>query len=198
MSTDRERLQELSDEELMVRVQENDTAAFETLVERYQHALTTFIGRFLGRGPHVEDVLQDTFIRVWRHRRRYKTIARFSTWVYTIAGNLAKTELRRQRIRRSVGIRTGGEDRDDEAVDVVDEDHGTEDLAERNELREIITREVQALPEAYRMAVILRDMQDLNYEEISEILKVPVGTVKSRINRGRARLQERLRDLLDM
>ena len=120
MNPRRQKFQGSTDEDLMVLVQENDAEAFEELVERYQHALTTFIGRFLGPGSHVEDVLQETFIRVWRHRQHYKTVAKFSTWVYTIAGNLAKTELRRQRIRRTLPIRTGGEPREDEAIDVIE------------------------------------------------------------------------------
>jgi len=197
VNSPRAKFQHQSDEELMALVQANDTVAFEEIVERYQHALTTFISRFLGAGPHVEDVLQETFIRVWRHRRHYKTVAKFSTWVYTIAGNLAKTELRRQKIRRTLSIRTGGESREDEAVDVIDVDMAPEEDALRSEIRTRVAREMQRLPVAYRAAVILRDIQDKSYEEISDILNVPVGTVKSRINRGRARLQKRLRDLVE-
>lgn len=197
MSPRRERFQDHTDEELMALVQENDTEAFEELVERYQHPLTTFINRFLGPGPHVEDVLQEAFIRVWRHRRHYKTVAKFSTWVYTIAGNLAKTEIRRQKIRRTTPIRTGGESREDEAVDVVDENAAPDEDALRSEIRTRVAKEIQRLPAVYRAAVVLRDIQDKSYEEISEILNVPVGTVKSRVNRGRARLQKRLRDLYE-
>lgn len=189
------RLQGLSDEDLMKEVQANDTAAFEELVNRYQHALTTFISKFVGSGPHVEDILQEAFIRVWRHRKQYKTVAKFSTWVYTIAGNLAKTELRRNKIRRSVYIRTGGEPREEEGVDVVDPVADPERDAGREEIRRLVAKEIQRLPKVYRAAVILRDVQDKSYEEIAEILNVPVGTVKSRVNRGRARLQKRLGNL---
>lgn len=187
---------DLSDEELMALVQENDEGAFEMLVERYQHALASFISRYLGHGDQVNDILQETFIRVWRHRKHYKTVAKFSTWVYTIAGNLAKTELRRWKVRRSVPIRTGGESIEDEAVDIVDENADPTDNMRRSEIREHINREIQLLPEVYRQAVILRDLEDRSYEEISELLDVPVGTVKSRVNRGRERLQDRLRGLI--
>ncbi len=189
-------LQDKADEELMALVQQNDEIAFEILVERYQFALASFISRYVGRGAQVEDILQETFIRVWRHRKHYKTVAKFSTWVYTIAGNLAKTELRRWKVRRSVPIRTGGEAPEDEAVDLIDEDADPMDSSRRQEIREQVTREVQLLPEVYRQAVILRDFEDKSYEEISELLDVPVGTVKSRVNRGRERLQKRLRGLL--
>lgn len=192
MNDQRGRLTELSDEDLMARVQENDEFAFEQLVERYQHALSTFIARFVGRGPHVQDILQETFIRVWRHRMRYRTVAKFSTWVFTIAGNLSKTELRRRKIRRGSYIATGGEDREEERIDVVDPVQNPEQDAEREEVRRVVVREMENLPRAYRAAVILRDLQDKSYEEIGEILGVPVGTIKSRVNRGRRRLQKRL------
>ncbi|MFH0881470.1 MAG: sigma-70 family RNA polymerase sigma factor [bacterium] len=187
---------DMADEELMALVQENDEVAFELLVERYQHVLASFVSRYLGHGDQVQDILQETFIRVWRHRKHYRTVAKFSTWIYTIAGNLAKTELRRWKVRRSVPIRTGGESPEDEAVDLVDEDADPTDNTRREEIRETITREIQLLPEVYRQAVILRDLEDKSYEEISELLDVPVGTVKSRVNRGRERLQVRLRGLL--
>ena len=185
-------LKEMSDEELMARVQSNDEYAFELLVERYQHALTTFDGRFVGHAPHVQDILQETFIRVWRHRMRYKTVAKFSTWVFTIAGNLSKTELRRRKIRRGVYIGTGSETHDEERIDIVDEFADPERDAEREEIRRVVAEEMEKLPDAYRAAVILRDIHDKSYEEISDILGVPVGTIKSRVNRGRQRLQKRL------
>lgn len=184
---------DLTDEELMALVQKDDAVAFEHLVQRYQHPLMTFIARFLGPGSHTQDVLQETYIRVWKHRHHYKTVAKFSTWVYTIAGNLSKTELRRQKIRRMVPIRTGGESPEDESIDVEDPGPATDEQARREEIRRVVNREIQKLPDAYRSAVILRDLQNKSYEEIAEILNVPIGTIKSRVNRGRARLQKRLK-----
>ncbi|MCB2210863.1 sigma-70 family RNA polymerase sigma factor [bacterium] len=186
---------DMTDEELMALVQEDDVVAFENLVERYQHPLLTFIARFLGPGNHNQDVLQEAYIRVWKHRHHYKTVAKFSTWVYTIAGNLAKTELRRRKIRRMVPIRTGGESPEDESIDVEDSGPATDELARRNEIRRMVNAEIQKLPDAYRAAVILRDLENKSYEEIAEILDVPIGTIKSRVNRGRARLQKTLKIL---
>lgn len=188
---------DLTDEDLMALVQKDDVTAFEHLVERYQHPLLTFIARFLGPGPHTQDVLQEAYIRVWKHRHHYKTVAKFSTWVYTIAGNLSKTELRRQRIRRMVPIRTGGESPEDESVDVEDSGPATDERARRAEIRAMVQAEIKKLPDAYRSAVILRDLQNKSYEEIAEILNVPIGTIKSRVNRGRARLQKKLQVLRD-
>lgn len=189
-------LHDMTDEELMELVQESDTEAFEELVRRYENPLASYVSRYVGYGSQVQDILQEAFIRVWRHRKRYKTVAKFSTWVYTIAGNLAKTELRRWRVRRSVPIRTGGESIEDESVDIVDEGAKPDEDMRRQEIREQIVKEIQLLPEVYRAAVVMRDLEEKSYEEISELLDVPVGTVKSRVNRGRERLQKRLRHLL--
>jgi RNA polymerase sigma factor (sigma-70 family) len=197
MSIQKGRFSDLSDEEVMALVQADDEAAFEELVERYQNRLMTFIARFLGRGPHVQDILQETFIRVWRHRNNYKTVAKFSTWVYTIASNLSKTELRRLKIRRTVPIKTGGEDFEEDGVDVIDPSSQTDDEARRSEIKEVVLREIERLPDVYRQAIVLRDLQDKSYEDIGEILSVPVGTVKSRVNRGRSRLRKRLQSLRD-
>ncbi len=186
---------DLTDEDLMARVQQNDEYAFEELVNRYQHQLTTFIGNFVGQGAHTQDILQETFIRVWKHRMRYKTVAKFSTWVYTIAGNLAKTELRRQKIRRAFRINTGGEAQEEEGIDVEDQFADPEQDALRSEIAEVVRREMGRLPKVYRSAVILRDIQDKSYEEVAEILQIPVGTVKSRVNRGRSILQKKLGSL---
>jgi len=186
---------DLTDEELMALVQKDDEVAFELLAERYHHPLLAFIGRFLGHGSHTQDILQETYIRVWKHRHHYKTVAKFSTWVYTIAGNLSKTELRRRKIRRMVPIRTGGESPEDESIDLEDTGPATDELARRNEIRQMVNREIEKLPDAYRAAVILRDLQNKSYEEIAEILNVPIGTIKSRVNRGRARLQKKLQIL---
>jgi RNA polymerase sigma-70 factor, ECF subfamily len=186
---------ELTDEELMALVQKDDEAAFELLADRYKHPLLTFIARFLGHGSHTQDILQETYIRVWKHRHHYKTVAKFSTWVYTIAGNLSKTELRRRKIRRMVPIRTGGESPEDESIDVEDSGPATDELARRNEIRAMVNKEIEKLPDAYRAAVILRDLQNKSYEEIADILDVPIGTIKSRVNRGRARLKKKLQIL---
>ncbi|OVE78914.1 RNA polymerase subunit sigma-24, partial [bacterium I07] len=125
----------------------------------------------------------------------YRKIAKFSTWIYTIASNLAKTELRRRKRRRVVSLsRIGFDDKDYEPPDnyYSPERTVTSDI-EQKEIRD----EIQALPKKFREVVVLRDVQELAYEEISKILNIPIGTVKSRVNRGRLRLQQKLAYLLD-
>ncbi|MCB0278099.1 MAG: sigma-70 family RNA polymerase sigma factor [Calditrichaeota bacterium] len=184
----------LTDEELIARFQDNDIQSFNELVKRYKDPLYNFIFRFVNGHQIAEDVLQETFLRLYKNRDYYKEIAKFSTWIYTIAGNLAKTELRRRRRRQIFSIHNYMEDgKDFEIVD--DERNPEEDVEGRNLVAEI-QKAIDKLPETFKQAVVLRDIQGLDYEEISSILQTPLGTVKSRINRGRARLAKMLKPIL--
>ena len=187
-------LRELSDEELILEFQENNVeAAFEILVQRYKNPLTNFVFRFLGDYAACSDVVQETMIKVFRYKDSYSSVAKFSTWVYTIAGNLARTEYRRQRRRNIFSISDFGEEH--KTYDLPDENYRPDVIADSGIKDEIIQKALLKVKESYREAVILRDIQGMSYEEISEILGVNEGTVKSRINRGRAQLQELLKDI---
>lgn len=186
----------LTDEELILEFQQNDTIrAFEILVQKYKNPLTNFVYRFVGDYEISNDVVQETFIKVYKNKHSYKTIAKFSTWVYTIAGNLAKTELLKKKRRRIVSINSYGED--NETMDLPDSGHAPDTLTDSGIKDVMIQEALMELNEVYREAVILRDIQELSYEEIAEMLNLTVGTVKSRINRGRARLKELLQELRD-
>lgn len=183
-----------TDEQLIHQFQQGDIKAFEEIVQRYKNPLYNFTNRLLGDSVFSEDIVQETFLRVYRNKHRYHQIAKFSTWIYTIASNLAKTELRRRKIRKFFSISSkGSEERDYDLPDLSSDVEKEIDGVLKNE---IILREIGALPDHFRQAVILRDVQSFSYEEISGILKVPLGTVKSRVNRGRSRLQKRLRFLI--
>jgi RNA polymerase sigma-70 factor (ECF subfamily) len=187
-------LRELSDEALILEFQKNNLeAAFEILVQRYKNPLTNFVFRFLGDYEACSDVVQETMIKVYRYKDTYSSVAKFSTWVYTIAGNLAKTEYRRQRRRNIFSISDFGEEH--KTYDLPDENYRPDVIADSGIKDEIIQKALLKVKESYREAVILRDIQGMSYEEISEILGVNEGTVKSRINRGRAQLQELLKDI---
>ncbi len=186
----------LTDEELILEFQQNDTIrAFEILVQKYKNPLTNFVYRFVGDYEISNDVVQETFIKVYKNKHSYKTIAKFSTWVYTIAGNLAKTELLKKKRRRIVSINSYGED--NETMDLPDSGHAPDTLTDSGIKDVMIQEALMELNEVYREAVVLRDIQELSYEEIAEMLNLTVGTVKSRINRGRARLKELLQELRD-
>jgi len=191
--TDR-RLNELNDEELILEFQQNDTLhAFEILVQRYKNPLMNYVYRFLGDYETSSDVVQETMIKVYKNKDSYKSIAKFSTWIYTIAGNLARTEYQRRKRRNIFSINSYGEN--NETYDIPDEQYRPDVLTDSKIKDKIIQAAFKKVSDAYRNVVILRDVQGLSYEEIAEITAVSVGTVKSRINRGRAQLQKLLKDI---
>lgn len=184
-------LTELSDEELIAEFQQNNTLqAFEILVHRYKNPLTNFVFRFLGDQESCTDVVQETMIKFYRNKDSYKSVAKFSTWIYTIAGNLAKTEYKRRRRRQIFSINSYGEEK--ENYEIPDESYRPDIMTDSGIKDQIIQKALLKISTAYREAVILRDIQELSYEEIAEIMGITVGTVKSRINRGRAQLQKLL------
>lgn len=185
---------ELSDEELILEFQQNnEEKAFEILVQRFKNPLTNFVFRFLGDYDLCIDVVQETFIKVYRYKDNYSSVAKFSTWIYTIAGNLARTEYQRRKRKNIFSINWYGEE--EKTFDIPDNSYRPDVTADANIKNEIIQKALLRVKDTYREAVILRDVQDLSYEEIAEILKIEVGTVKSRINRGRAELQKYLKDI---
>lgn len=187
-------LRELSDEKLILEFQKNNTEdAFNILVQRYKNPLTNFVFRFLGDYEACNDVVQETMIKIYRYKDSYSSVAKFSTWIYTIAGNLARTEYRRQRKRNIFSINDYGEEH--KTYELSDETYRPDVITDSGIKDEFIQKALLKVKEAYREAVILRDIQGMSYEEISEILGVNEGTVKSRINRGRAQLQELLKSI---
>ena len=187
-------LTELSDEALIAEFQQNNTVqAIEILVQRYKNPLTNFVYRFLGDYEACGDVVQETMIKFYRNKDSYKSLAKFSTWIYTIAGNLARTEYQRRRRRQIFSINSYGEE--NENYEIPDESYRPDVITDSGIKDKIIQNALLKVSRAYREAVILRDIQELAYEEIAEIMGITVGTVKSRINRGRTQLQKLLKDI---
>ncbi len=185
----------LEDEVLIERFQNGDLRAFDEIVRRYKDPLLNFVYRFLGNRTESEDIVQETFLRVFKNKHAYRKVAKFSTWIYTIAGNLAKTELRKRKKRNLFSISDiGYEDKD---YEIADETLSPEKEVNSTMYDEIIQKEIQNLSPKFREVIILRDVQELSYEEISKIVKIPIGTVKSRVNRARLRLQEKLGFLME-
>jgi RNA polymerase sigma-70 factor (ECF subfamily) len=188
------RLEDLTDEELILDFQQNDTLrAFEILVQRYKNPLMNFVYRFLGDYDTCSDIVQEAMIRVYNNKKYYKSFAKFSTWVYTIAGNLAKTELQRKNKKKNISINSYGDD--NETLEIRDERYRPDVIVDSEIKGEIIQEALLKVAEVYREMVILRDIQELSYEEIAYITGVDIGTVKSRINRGRTKLKELLKDI---
>lgn len=189
-------LTELTDEELIKKFQEtNELEAYEILVRRYKDPLMNFVYRFVGDRDVSSDIVQDTMIKFYLNKDSYREFAKFSTWIYTIAGNLAKNELKRRR-RRSILSLSPTED--EKQIQVEDKSFVAPDRATDSNIKhDIIQRALMKIKPVYREMVILRDIQGLSYEEIAEITKVSLGTVKSRINRGRTQLQKLLKNIYD-
>jgi RNA polymerase sigma-70 factor (ECF subfamily) len=183
----------ISDEELMALAQKGDTMAFHQLVQRFKNPLTSFAFRFLGDADEADDVVQETLVRTYRNASSFDLSMKFSTWVYTIATNIARTRARRRSLGRIVRL---GFTQDGPARDIASSAPAPDEAADAAIREEQVHAAIQKLPVEFREAIILRDIQELSYEEIAEITGRSVGTVKSRINRGRERLRILLRHIL--
>tara|TARA_B100001175_G_scaffold47932_1_gene37324 strand:- start:483 stop:1070 length:588 start_codon:yes stop_codon:yes gene_type:complete len=181
-----------SDEELILRFQKGDEQSYIELVNRYRDRLINFIYRFVNDTESAEDIVQDALLKVYTHKHYYKNIAKFSTWLYTIAGNLAKTELRKKKTRKVTNLsQMGPEDKD---FELTSNEPETDKATQNEYLEKRIQIAINKLPLHFKTVTILREIQELSYEEISKIVDVPLGTVKSRINRARLQLQKELKD----
>ena len=177
----------LTDEQLMKQFQNGDRQAYNQLVNKYRDKLINYVCLFTHDITSSEDLVQDTFLKVYTKKDSYREIAKFSTWLYTIAGNLAKTELRKLKRRKTYTFTSleKPDGREFEPPEKVDEEAGKVDSTTKILLKEGMIE----LEEEFRNILLLRENQELSYEVISKILKLPLGTVKSRINRGKLKLR---------
>jgi RNA polymerase sigma-70 factor (ECF subfamily) len=178
------------DVRLMQLVGQGDTNAFEKLVEKHQALVAGTVARMLGSNSDVEDIAQQVFIRVWKSARRYVPRAKFTTWLLKITRNLVFNELRRTKRRAQVPLQSeaGGED-----PPLKDEMNLTPDASLlETELQRTIEQAILQLPEAQRMALVLRRYEQLSYEQIAEVLDLSVPAVKSVLFRARSELRSRL------
>jgi RNA polymerase sigma-70 factor (ECF subfamily) len=185
-------LASLPDHEIMARLKaaSGDAAmeGFEVLVGRYKNAIVSFLYRFVGDFRTAEDLAQETFLRVFKKVHDYNNTARFSTWLYTIASNLAKDEFKR-RVRhpaRSLDWKGGADTTRDVPQVRADTTASVPDVRlEHDEVRVNVNRALDLLEPHDREILVLKDVQGLSYDEIAQVLDLPMGTVKSRISRAR-------------
>ena len=182
---------ELSDMDILAEVGAGNVDAYGKIVGRYNGRLYNFIYRFVGDRETAEDIVQETFLRAFRKRKEYRAIANFSTWLFTIAGNLAKSELRRRKRWRMFSLERDEET--DTGMELPDESARPDKVAESSIADVQIQQAIASLPDNYRQVILLRDVEGMSYQEISEIVDCPVGTVKSRVNRARLKLQQKLK-----
>jgi RNA polymerase sigma-70 factor (ECF subfamily) len=183
----REQLRGADDSALVTAFLGGEERAFQELVERYQTRLLNFIYRTIGDRDRAEDLVQEVFIRVYRHLHRFDRSKKFSTWAYTIASNLAKNELRNRSRNPLVLFQTmrGANDDEDRPLQFEDTTARPDDMYRKRHLRELVEDTVAKLPEHHRQVFVLRELEGKSYEEIAEITDCNLGTVKSRLNRAR-------------
>ena len=188
----------LSDHALIEATKGGDEAAFGEIMARYRGPITNYLYRFLNDYEEAVDLAQETFVRVYFAIDRYHTQFAFSTYIYRIATNLAISEIRRRKRRRLLSLTGLFQSEEDTAVEFQPADTRILPDAELvyDERSEVIGKAIAALPEKYRVPVVLRDVEGRSYEEIAEIMELGLGTTKSRISRGRALLKEKLQHYL--
>ena len=183
----REQLRTQDDGAVVAAFLGGEERAFQELVERYQGRLLNFIYRTIGDRERAEDLVQEVFIRVYRHIARFDTTKKFSTWIYTIASNLAKNELRNRSRNPLVLFQTIKKNWQDDERPLQFEDSSSrpDDLFRKRHLRALVEEATAQLPEHHRQVFVLRELEGKSYEEIAEITGCNLGTVKSRLNRAR-------------
>jgi RNA polymerase sigma-70 factor (ECF subfamily) len=186
---------------LMLRVRDDDPAAFAELVELYQHRLITVLHHLVGNLEEAEDLAQEVFLRVYRNRKRYHPRAKFSTWLYTIANNLALNALRTRQRRPAIplDVRDSGALGPRPAEQLVrDRANQPTERMQQKELAGIIQQALASLNERQRVAVVLNKFEDMNYAEIAEVMELTTKAVKSLLSRARENLRLVLKDYIYM
>jgi RNA polymerase sigma-70 factor (ECF subfamily) len=184
-----------TDHELVMAVGQGDEAAFQEIVHRYRNQIINFIYRMLNDYDKATDLSQETFLRIYTSASKYQATYSFSTYIYRIAANLAISELRQRKRRRWVSFLLPFRNQDDDGdqeMEFPDQAPLADEMMIDAERRKALSSAIQSLPEKYRLTLVLRDVEGLTYEEITEITNLSEGTVKSRINRGRNLLREKL------
>lgn len=187
---------------LMLRVRDDDPAAFAELVQRFQHRLITVLQHLVGDRQEAEDLAQEVFLRIYRHRKRYSPEAKFSTWLFTIANNLALNALRNRKRRPAQPLEMS------ESGSLTHEPHSQSPDAtssssfpvrrlHQEELAQVVRRALDTLNERQRLAIILNKYEDMNYADIARVMGLTTKAVKSLLSRARTKLREALQGYID-
>ena len=186
-----------TDQQLVTRVQQGDKRAFDLLVLKYQYRVHAIVGRFIRDSHEVEDITQEAFLKAYRALPRFRGDSQFYTWLFRIAVNTAKNYLV-ARSRRPPSSDVNLDDAEFYAGSEQLKDWGTpEKQLFRDELETVINKAIEELPEDLRTAVTLREYEGLSYEDIAGVMDCPVGTVRSRIFRGRESIDIRVLELME-
>ncbi len=186
---------------LMLRVRDDDTVAFTELIERFQHRLVAVMHHLVGHADEAEDLAQEVFLRVYRIRKKYTPKAKFSTWLFTIANNLALNALRDRRRRQVMPLETNESGQfgplSTGAMTSTRDQPPTHNI-QQQELAEVIRLALDGLNERQRMAIVLNKFEDMNYTDIADVMGLTAKAVKSLLSRARAKLREALQGYIYM
>ncbi len=179
---------------LMLRVREDDPAAFAELVARYQHRLIAVLHHVVGNRAEAEDLAQEVFLRVYRHRKKYRPHAKFATWLFTIANNLALNFLRRRQRRptQPLELSDSGSLRHEPVADQAEFLAASSPAAQQlhhQELTDVVRRALDSLNDRQRLAIVLNKFEDMNYADIARVMGLTVKAVKSLLSRARTKLR---------
>ncbi|HKT89244.1 MAG TPA: sigma-70 family RNA polymerase sigma factor [Candidatus Sulfotelmatobacter sp.] len=189
---------ELSDADVMLRVKAGDQTAFDFLVQKYRRAMVSFMYRMARNSAVAEDLAQEVFLRVYRSRENYEASAKFTTWLYRIATNLAVNHARDTRHERPE-VQVSIDEPDEETgttLEVPDRSLNAEQAIVQRERMMAIRRKVEALPEQQRLAVIMHKYQQMDYKQIAEVLKKSESATKSLLFRAYETLREQLKEFI--
>ncbi len=189
--------QDDNDQEIVRRVQAGDQSAFNALVLKYQHRVLKLVSRFVNDATEAEDVAQEAFLKAYRALPSFRGDSAFYTWLYRIAINTAKNALVAHK-RRPVDFDLDLQDPEQfERQARLKEADTPEGVLLTDEIRNVVEKAMEQLPDDLRTAIVLRELEGLSYEEIAEAMDCPVGTVRSRIFRAREAIDKKLKPLLD-
>ncbi|MEK7248789.1 MAG: sigma-70 family RNA polymerase sigma factor [Bacteroidota bacterium] len=179
-----------TDNEIIERIRAGDSRKYALLVNRHKDKAFTLAVRLVGDRREAEEVVQDGFMRAYRNLEQFRGDAKFSTWFYRIVYNLCMTKVSRRRWQPEIVDVHRGEMSDNVFVDK--DEIGFDERLENEELNQIVVDEVNLLPEKYRTPITLFYLQEMSYEEMTEVMNLPLGTVKTNLFRGRNLLRERV------
>jgi RNA polymerase sigma-70 factor (ECF subfamily) len=189
------------DVRLMLRVRDDDSTAFAEMVDLYNHRLVTVLHHLIGNAEEAEDLAQEVFLRVYRSRKKYHPQAKFSTWLFTIANNLALNALRSRQRKPTIplNLRDSGPLGPRPAEQLVrDRQNQPVQRVQQQELAGLVREALEGLNERQKMAVVLNKFEDMNYAEIAEVMGLTTKAVKSLLSRARDNLREALRAYIYM
>ncbi|WP_295362975.1 RNA polymerase sigma factor RpoE [uncultured Succinivibrio sp.] len=192
MASDENLQKASSDEAIVKRVQQGDVSAYNILVIKYQHKVAQIISKFVGNSADVNDVAQEAFIKAYKAINNFRGESSFYTWLYRIVVNAAKTYLESNSKRKNHIDVDSEEFQSIDSQGVLTSRESPDKIIESQELQQVILSAMSELPEELRQAIMLREVEGMSYEDMADLLQIPIGTVRSRIFRARQFIEEKM------